>query len=171
MKYSAEYHRVALQRSRQRRRSAGRCMQCQKPTVGRLRVCEDHRTANMERHRQVATKRYTEADRRAKTMLTSARQRAARDGVQCTITWEWILGCLTAGACAVTGLPFDLSRHPVFKTNPFAPSIDRINAGSDYSPANCRVVLLAVNAAMNEWGEDVFQQVASAYLQRHPIAK
>jgi len=166
MKYSKEYHREALQRSRAKRRDAGKCMQCQNPVVGRNRVCAEHLAANMTRNRADQAKRYRDADRRAKSMLSSAKQRAARDGVQCSLTWEWILGCLTAGSCAVTGLPFDLSKHPVFKTHPFAPSIDRITAGDDYSPANCRVVILAVNAAMNEWGEDVFRQVAVAYISR-----
>lgn len=140
------------------------------PVVLGRAVCEAHVQARRDRSARDNAIRYRDADRRAKSMLWSAKQRAVRDGVQCSLTWEWILGCLTAGSCAVTGLPFDLSKHPVFKTHPFAPSIDRIAAGGDYSPANCRVVILAVNAAMNEWGEDIFQQVAAAYMQRHPIA-
>jgi hypothetical protein len=43
---------------------------------------------------------------------------------------------------------------------PFAPSLDRIDSNQPYSRRNCRLVLQAVNFALNAWGDDVFLAIA-----------
>ena len=45
---------------------------------------------------------------------------------------------------------------------PYAPSLDRIDATLPYSRANCRLVLQAVNFALNSFGDDVFLEMARA---------
>lgn len=45
---------------------------------------------------------------------------------------------------------------------PYAPSLDRIDAEQPYSLKNCRLVLQAVNFALNAWGDEVFLDVAGA---------
>ncbi len=42
----------------------------------------------------------------------------------------------------------------------FAPSIDRIDPEKPYTLDNCRLVMVAVNFAMNTWGEDTFLRLA-----------
>lgn len=61
------------------------------------------------------------------------------------------------GQCSVTGLTFSLER--IGNTRPYSPSIDRINSKKGYTPDNVRVVCVAANLAMNEWGEDVLRRM------------
>lgn len=71
----------------------------------------------------------------------------------------------SGGRCELTNLPFDLVNVGGYKRRAFAPSIDRIEGDAGYSPANCRLVLVIMNLAINEWGEDLFAKVARAYLK------
>ena len=64
------------------------------------------------------------------------------------------------GRCEVTGIEFrfgDAERA-------YGPSLDRMSAGGPYSFENCRLVLLAVNVAMSNWGEDVFRDICAAFV-------
>lgn len=60
--------------------------------------------------------------------------------------------------CAVTGIPFEA---PVAGTkSPWTPSLDRIDSNLGYSFENCRLVCVAVNYALNQWGTDVLLRIA-----------
>lgn len=140
-----------------------KCHDCAQPAIPYQALCEAHRRVN-------AGRRFVSAAARARALLAGIRSRAKLCGVQCSITADIIENAIEAGYCALTGLPFDLSRDPRFRANPYAPSVDRIVAGGDYSPENCRIIIYAANAALNEWGEAVYRHVASAYLERNPLA-
>lgn len=93
---------------------------------------------------------------RAGMLLARAKHRClSKKSGNVTITKEDIFCKLVAGNCELTGLPFDLSKPSAgIKNNLYAPSLDRIdNSNPDYSPENTRVVLVAVNQALNEHGE------------------
>ena len=67
------------------------------------------------------------------------------------------------GHCEVTGIALSFERpDPSKRAAPFQPSIDRIESSKGYSAANCRVVALAVNLAMREWGEAVIARIGKA---------
>ncbi len=67
------------------------------------------------------------------------------------------------GRCMLTGLPFMETKVGTGKAKrPFAPSLDRIDAEQLYSLKNCRLVLQAVNFALNAWGDEIFLEVAAA---------
>lgn len=68
------------------------------------------------------------------------------------------------GKCEVTGIPFHLDRGEN-KRAPFAPSLDRINSAEPYHTINVRLVCVAANIAMNEWGEGVLRRLALGYLK------
>ena len=90
--------------------------------------------------------------------LTRARQNAkGRRGLEFTLTRGDVQSMLEDAnwRCAVTGTPFVLDRHGEYGDRPFAPSIDRIDSSRGYTPGNCRIVCVAVNFAMNRWGEAV----------------
>lgn len=65
--------------------------------------------------------------------------------------------------CELTSIYFGEKDKDWFR-NPWAPSLDKINAKEGYTAENCRIVLTIVNGAMNEWGEDVLMHVAKALL-------
>lgn len=68
--------------------------------------------------------------------------------------------------CALTGLDFqpaEIARAAGLK-RPYSLSIDRVTPGGDYAPDNVRLVVIAVNVALLDWGESVFSTVAHAYV-------
>lgn len=91
-------------------------------------------------------------------VLTRARQNAkGRRGLSFSLSRHDIHRMLedVNWRCAVTRTPFSL--EIVGKHKPFAPSIDRIDCAIGYEPENCRMVCVATNFAMNQWGERVLR--------------
>lgn len=68
--------------------------------------------------------------------------------------------------CAVTSTPFTLYREPVSNRSPLAPSIDRIDNTKGYETGNVRLVCVAANYAMNQWGEEPLR-VMLAHMKAH----
>jgi len=67
---------------------------------------------------------------------------------------------LFGDACAVTNVPFNFDRTIGSSfTNPYAPSIDRIDSNIGYIRGNIHVVLSAVNFAKSSMTMDDFVQV------------
>lgn len=71
------------------------------------------------------------------------------------------------GACQVTFTPFSLHRQSEWRRAPFAPSVDRIDSSLGYVAGNVRLVCVAANLAMNEWGESVLSKIAHGYVNSH----
>ena len=71
------------------------------------------------------------------------------------------------GRCQVTGIAFSDRRVNGSRVVPFMPSIDRIDSSRGYEWGNCRVVCLAVNLAMRDWGTEAMIRIAKALLLRH----
>ena len=91
-------------------------------------------------------------------MFIAARK---RDGYELTKKDEFALVERCAGKCEISGIPFS-EKGVQWYRNPWSPSLDRIDSKKGYTPDNVRIVLCAVNAAMNEWGEDVFRLIAKS---------
>jgi hypothetical protein len=67
----------------------------------------------------------------------------------------------------VSGVKFDFERFPdALVKHPFAPSIDRILSSGHYTPDNVRLVCVAVNFGMGEWGLEVYMTLARAAVAR-----
>ena len=97
---------------------------------------------------------------RAKKLIGAAKVRTKKNNAKLTITWEWVAKKIQNGKCELTNLPFDLSPPKNGKNNPYSPSLDRINsANKDYTENNTRVVLCAVNMALNEFGLEIMKPI------------
>lgn len=67
--------------------------------------------------------------------------------------------------CALSGIRFNYRRKDE-QQDPLTPSLDRIDSTGEYTVGNCRVVLLAVNVALNRWGDAVFKRICRAVAKR-----
>jgi hypothetical protein len=67
------------------------------------------------------------------------------------------------GRCAVTDVEFDLRRFDkALVKYPYGPSIDRIHSDDGYTKENVRLVCIAVNFGLGQWGDEVFLDLARA---------
>lgn len=75
----------------------------------------------------------------------------------------------SGGRCRLTGIAFNLDRLG-YSRCPYAPSLDRIDSSQGYTRNNVRLVCIAANYAMNEWGEAVLSRVAAGYVRTVTLA-
>lgn len=102
-----------------------------------------------------------------------ATTRAKQRGMSCEVTIEWMLDQIKRQyfRCALSGIRFhtNFSRDRGWTKNPYLPSLDRIDNTKGYTLDNVRIVLSAVNFALNEWGEDVLREIAGGMIRQNPI--
>jgi len=101
-------------------------------------------------------------ERAYKDAFKNARRRS---GYKLLPTDEQRLILRAAGRCEVSGVEFDPRKYGSHR-RPFAPSVDRIDSGVGYVFSNVRLVTVAVNLALNEWGDAVFDRIARGYVSR-----
>ena len=95
--------------------------------------------------------------------------RASRLDISVELTAEDLFGMYDRqlGRCAMTDIELDLTNgRTKGHKRPWAPSLDRIDNKNGYTKANCRLVCVAANFAMNEWGESVLREMAVGYMGR-----
>lgn len=151
---------------------------------------ERKRTGNTKRRdfvplgpdRAEALKKYTALSREERTVerayrgrvlppaktINAIRQRAKRANISFSLTTSdlELLMKRAKGRCELTGTPFDISaEHNGFR-RAWRPSVDRIDSRGDYSLSNCRLVCIAANVALNDFGEDVFDRLARGYIRK-----
>jgi hypothetical protein len=67
------------------------------------------------------------------------------------------------GRCKITRLDFSDEKVGLGQAKrAYAPSLDRINPEELYTVDNCQLVMVAVNFALNAWGEEVYLKLARA---------
>jgi len=71
----------------------------------------------------------------------------------------------TGFRCAISGIPFAKRLIKDGKRDPWAASIDRIENRHGYSVENCRVVCVAANIALADWGIDVLLRLSRGILK------
>lgn len=108
---------------------------------------------------------YTVLPTWAKNLYTQTKAAAKKRGHAFDLTPVAYAG-LVRDRCALTDIPFDLSPASGAR-RPFAPSIDRPDSSRGYADDNARIVCVAVNIAMNQWGEDVLYRLAGALVDKH----
>lgn len=105
-----------------------------------------------------------------RALSNNIRARALKSGHGFYLPWQEIyrMGEEQKWLCAVTGIAFDLSYEQAanFTYNPFGMSADRIKCSMGYEPKNVRLVLTAVNFALNDWGDEIFLRIARAAVDK-----
>lgn len=97
-----------------------------------------------------------------RAMLGQARSRARRRGQECTITEADVEALIASGICAITGLPFVLEWDGQSVKNPWAPSLDRIDARLGYVQDNVWAVCWIVNHMRCDYPDKVHAKAARA---------
>lgn len=95
------------------------------------------------------------------------RARARKRSFDLTLDWVLLVAERQGFCCALTGIPFFSAHTATGKTNPFAPSLDRIDPRGGYTRDNVRIVIFAINLMLYDWGHEVFETVMNAY--RHAL--
>ena len=111
---------------------------------------------------------YKTIERRLKKSLRGAKSRSKEKNLDFDLTFDYLfeLNKSQNSCCKLTNLPFDLN-PPKYKAghNPFSPSIDRIDSTKGYTKDNVRLVCIAINIALNQFGEDFFFNLVKNYLK------
>ncbi len=97
-------------------------------------------------------------------LFNNTKKRATLKGVEFALELDDLLliAKRSGGQCEVSQIPFDFSSSPEKGyRRPYYPSIDRKDARRGYNKDNCRLVCVAVNYAMNIWGEHVLRAIAN----------
>lgn len=94
-----------------------------------------------ERSRQIQKK--------TNSLYHNARQRSADKGLKFSLSKEFIKSALKKGKCSATGVAFDFNESSGGKgqSNPWSPSIDRIDSYKGYTEDNVQIVALIYNRA------------------------
>lgn len=114
---------------------------------------------------------YDRADRDWKTVAKMMHDRqkssAAGRGIPFDLTPERVFALMRATGfkCAVSGIPFAKRFASDGRRDPWAPSIDRIENRQGYTVENCRVVCMAANIAMSDWGFDTLLRLSRGVLR------
>lgn len=120
--------------------------------------------ASMKRQRERVAERGYIPETWAQQTIWDARRRAKRGGLPITIDSVWVRTRMEAigHKCELTGIPFGDENHNGAHKRPFMPSLDRIDARRGYTPENVRIVCVAINTLLQDWGDAVFIRITSA---------
>src|SRR5260221_11398982 len=115
---------------------------------------------------------FADADDRRKWLRglqASAANRARRAGMKFTLPADHAVFLYERqnGRCAVSAIEFRPESYPnALVKHPFAPSIDRTLSDGHYTPDNVRLVCVAVNFGMGQWGQELYMKLARAAVAR-----
>lgn len=100
-------------------------------------------------------------------LVKGAKGRAAKKKVPFLLPADWAEKQWT-GFCAVTGLPFDLTKRGSGPA-PRSPSIDRIRPEIGYTPGNCRIILLCINWLKHTGTDEEMMEVVAALMAQKAL--
>lgn len=117
--------------------------------------------------KQLLDKKYRESEKGTITALFNQSKKNAKErNKEFSLTKNEIAQLLKTKLCSLTGISFDYKLvNENSKSNPFRPSLDRINPNKGYNYDNVRLVCVAVNYCLNEFGEEVFRNICTTYLE------
>lgn len=88
------------------------------------------------------------------------------------ITKQWIMEKLLKGTCERTGIKFKYTKRKNDGfTNPFVPSIDRIDNSKEYSKSNCQMVVWMYNRAKGDNTDEDVLYLAESLIKHNKKLK
>lgn len=96
-------------------------------------------------------------------LLSNAKERAKKKGLEFSLTTEWALRTYT-GNCALTGISFIVKFEGKRGGRPYSPSIDRIDQTRGYTPDNCRFILHALNCFRGVMCDSEMENIARRFV-------
>jgi hypothetical protein len=120
---------------------------------------------------KAAVERY-KSKRRAGYLLSCARTRAKQRGMEFNLTEKWIEERLSQG-CELSGLSFDLGDRVTLEGRARAlkklrgPSIDRRDSSKGYTQDNCRLICVALNIGLQDFGWESVVDIWRAAVARY----
>ncbi len=105
----------------------------------------------------------------AASIVQGARRRARAIGCAFRLNLKDIRVRVLRGVCEVTGARFAYERDPRWRTNPLAPSLDRVNPKKGYTRDNVKVVTWQYNVAKHEFGLEQFAAMALAFVTHNKL--
>lgn len=136
------------------------------------RLYDKKRKQNPEYKKQVAewNRRYRNKPVSfCKKMVAEAKKRAELKNMDFDIDYKFLLKKLNRGVCELSGIPFAgfSAEEYAHNVRPYYPSLDRIDSNKGYTKRNTRLVLVAVNIALNQWGDSVLLHIAENLIKQH----
>lgn len=125
------------------------------------------RSEHSEQYKETKYAYYKSKAGRIAELCRGAERRAKDKQIPIDITKEFVkeLWEKQNNKCALTKIEFQIPQERTGgKASPFAPSIDRIDCDKGYTKDNVRLVCIAINYALNEFGESILKQICEAYL-------
>lgn len=116
----------------------------------------EYRTNNPNVERERSAERRISMTGRAGQLFNSAKRRAKKAAIPFSMSIHRIEVALMVGKCERTGVAFDMFPHEKYQYNPFAPSIDKIDAFGGYTDDNVKVVCNAYNIGKQQMTHDEF---------------
>lgn len=116
---------------------------------------------NREREREA--KANWNVKNRAQVLLNACRRNARGRGHDCSLTLDDVQALIRPMACSVTGVQLSWEWDGP-GSNPWVPSIDRVDGSYGYHLENVRVVCWAFNRARGDWPDSTFATLAQAFV-------
>lgn len=97
-------------------------------------------------------------------LLLRSRFNSKQRGFGTALIDDEVEALLAPMVCSVTNLPLTWEYDGESRSNPWAPSLDRIDSSKGYDSSNVRVVCWAFNAMRSDFPDNVVQALADAVL-------
>lgn len=99
-------------------------------------------------------------------LLKRTKKRARKKQIDYDLTIGWLRDKIYNGYCEVTNITFKLY-PPNTVTNPFYPSIDRIDSDKGYTKDNCQVVIVGFNNLKGPFSHEALKSFCEGFVKIH----